>query len=401
MWTSKAFLGLFAFIGMASAQLLHTSGRWILDSSNNRVKLRCANWAGHMETNIPEGLQHQSAAYIANWLSSNGFNCVRLTYSIDMALNPNQRVSDSFTAAASSGASASALQSLYNSVVSKNSWISNATTQSTYARVIDELRNKNVMVVLDNHISHAGWCCSGSDGNGWWDAASGYTDTNSRFFNTQNWLNGLSAMASFAASHSNVVAMSLRNELRAAGSQDGNNHADWYNFVGQGLNAIHSRNPNLLLVVGGVNYATDISFVYSKPLDRSAYSDKVVWEFHNYQWSFSYSSCDDHQSKLGQKAGFLLTQNKNFTGPLWLSEFGWNLGSPSAAEQAYYTCITDYMRGNDAEWSYWALQGSYYVRDGQTDTEETFGLLKKDWSDWRNSSFKSILGAMFDVQQGP
>ncbi|KAI0793714.1 hypothetical protein C8Q74DRAFT_527170 [Fomes fomentarius] len=35
---------------------------------------------------------------------------------------------------------------------------------------------------------------------------------------------------------------------------------DWYNFVGQGLDAIHSRNPNLLSVVGGVNYATDTSF---------------------------------------------------------------------------------------------------------------------------------------------
>lgn len=144
-------------VGVASAQVLHTSSRWILDSSNKRVKLRCANWAGHMETNIPEGLQHQSAAYIANWLSSNGFNCVRLTYSIDMALDPNQKVSDSFTAAAASaGVSTSAMQSLYNIVVSKNSWIINATTLSTFARVIDELGSKNVMVVLDNHISRAG-----------------------------------------------------------------------------------------------------------------------------------------------------------------------------------------------------------------------------------------------------
>ena len=141
---------------------------------------------------------------------------------------------------------------------------------NTVRRRIDELKAKNVMVVLDNHNSRAGWCCTGSDGNGWWDAASGYNDANSRYFNTNNWLNGLSAMASFAASHSNVVGMSLRNELRASGGQDGNNHADWYKFVGQGLNAIHSRNPNLLMVVGGPSYATDIGFLYNSPLDRSA-----------------------------------------------------------------------------------------------------------------------------------
>ncbi|KAI0707380.1 glycosyl hydrolase family 5 protein/cellulase [Earliella scabrosa] len=403
MWASmQVLVGLLALMGMASAQVLHTSSRWILNSSNQRVKFRCANWAGHMEVNIPEGLQYQSAAYIANWIGSNGFNCVRLTYSIDMALNPNLRVSDSFTAAASpAGVSTSTMQSLYNSVVSKNPWIANATVLSTFARVIDELKAKNVMVVLDNHNSRAGWCCTGSDGNGWWDAASGYNDANSRYFNTNNWLNGLSAMASFAASHSNVVGMSLRNELRASGGQDGNNHADWYKFVGQGLNAIHSRNPNLLMVVGGPSYATDIGFLYNSPLDRSAYPDKIVWEFHNYRWSWSYSSCDDHQSKLGQKAGFLLIQNRTFTGPLWLSEFGWNQDTPTAEEKAYYTCLANYMQGNDAEWAYWGLQGSYYVRDKQANFEETFGLVKKDWSDWRNGTFRSILGSMFDIKGGP
>src|SRR5690349_6441116 len=98
-------------VGLAAPVLgqslpLHTSSRWILDANNIRVKFRCVNWAGHLEVNIPEGLNKQPIDSITTWIHQQGFNCVRLTYSIDHALNPNLLVSDSFSAAAAaSGAS--------------------------------------------------------------------------------------------------------------------------------------------------------------------------------------------------------------------------------------------------------------------------------------------------------
>ena len=49
---------------------LRSSSRWILDANNTRLKLRCVNWAGHMETHIPEGLQHHSIDTIADWIAS-------------------------------------------------------------------------------------------------------------------------------------------------------------------------------------------------------------------------------------------------------------------------------------------------------------------------------------------
>ncbi|KAF2189384.1 glycoside hydrolase family 5 protein [Zopfia rhizophila CBS 207.26] len=389
-------------ISFTSATVLHTSSRWILNEQNQRVKLRCVNWAGHMEVNIPEGLQHQPVGTIANWIASNGFNCVRLTYSADLALNPNHKVSDSFTRAASpAGVSTSTMQDLYNSAVSKNSWLASSTTLGSFAKVIDELGSRGIMVVLDNHISRAGWCCSSSDGNGWWDAASGYVALNSQYFKTQDWLNGLKAMAQFSASHSNIVGMALRNELRAVDSQDGNNHADWYNYVAQGCSAIYSTNKNLLIVIGGVNYATDMSYLYSKPFDRSAYPNKIVYEFHNYEWTFSAPNCDSHKSSMGSKTGYLLTQNQAYTGPLWLSEFGWAQNGPTDAENRYVSCLVSYMENNDADWAYWALMGSYYVRDATANFDETFGLLNRDWSDWRNGSFPRTLGNMMTVTQGP
>src|SRR4051812_46455371 len=87
---------------LASAQTkpavpLSSTSRWIVDTNGDRVKLRCVNWAGHMETNLPEGLHKQSFDYLVGWIQRQGFNCVRLTYSIDHALHPDVKVADAFT----------------------------------------------------------------------------------------------------------------------------------------------------------------------------------------------------------------------------------------------------------------------------------------------------------------
>ena len=393
-----------ATVHAAQGSPLHTSGRWILNSSNQRVKLRCVNWAGAGETRIPEGLQAAPLDSITSWIANAGFNCVRLTYSTDMALSPDQAVSDAFSAAASSTGSGSALTALYGTAKAKNPFLSSATTQSTFGQVISSLNDHGIMVILDNHVSHASWCCSTTDGNGWWSTASGYSSSNSRYFDTNSWLAGLKAMATFAKSHPNVIGLSLRNELRAIGSQDQNSHADWFNYIAQGASTIHQANADALVVIGGVNYATDLSFLYSKPLDRDSLglTNKIVWEFHSYSWSNGQTSnCPAYTTLLGNQAGYLLTQGKGYTGPLWLSEWGWQQVGTSSDESSYVDCLVSYLENNDGEWAIWALQGSYYVRDGTVNYDETYGLLKHDWSGWRNSATLQRLGPILGVTQGP
>jgi endoglucanase len=60
-----------------------------------------------------------------------------------------------------------------------------------------------------------------------------------------------------------------------------------------------------------------------------------------------------------------------------------------------------YMTNTDAEWSIWALQGSYYVREGIVDYDESWGMMSHDWSGWRNPAFPSMLGKMWNVTQSP
>lgn len=409
-----AISSLFALASVASAQLepLHTSSRWILDSTNQRFKFKCINWAGHMEANVPEGLQHASIESIATLISDSGFNCVRLTFSIDMALNQDSKVSDSFgTLAERTGADKAKVDDLWNRVKEKNAWAESATVSEAFGNVIDALGAKNIRVILDNHVSHASWCCNLEDGNGWWDEASGYVDSNSRYFKTQEWNQGLAAMAKFASSHPAVAGIGLRNEIREIPVVQ--SQGDWYKFIAQGATSVHDSNPDLLIIMGGTLSSTDAGFLRRNPLDRSPWGDKVVWEWHQYTfsppWIASFKNCGIWKTVVGGFTGFLLEQGKDYTGPLWLSEFGFGMtGGPperngigSEDDYNYLKCIVEYASGNDGDWALWAIQGNYYVRDGEVDKDEPWGLLNSDWTAWRNPAVKDVIKPLFETTQGP
>ncbi|KAK8090292.1 family 5 glycoside hydrolase [Apiospora hydei] len=378
---------------------LHTQSRWILDASGARVKMRCINWAGHGEANVPEGLHKASVASIADFVRDQGFNCVRLTYSIDHALDPRVRVADS----------AETMEGVYAAVAAKNPGLAQGTREEVFGAVIKALWERGVVTLLDNHVSKASWCCNLDDGNGWWDKAQGYNDLNSRFFDTDKWLDGLSAMATWAKTQPGVAAMSLRNELRQIPVIQGLND-DWYDFVTQGAQRVHAANPDVLIVIGGSQSATDLSMLKVRDLDVSGWPGKHVWEMHAYSFTVTFpriGGCDFVKGEYGWWDGFVLEQDRAWTAPLIVSEFGVgmqggpNHGGISDKDNEYLECIVDWMRGNDADWALWALQGTYYIREGQADYDEGWGLLNKDWNGVRNEQFLPLIADLFKVTQGP
>ncbi|KAI8628682.1 glycoside hydrolase family 5 protein [Xylariaceae sp. FL1651] len=392
---------------------LSTSSRWILDADGNRVKLRCINWGGHLEANTPEGLNKQPVDYIADFVAAQGFNCVRLTYSIDHALNPNVPLSQSFAnAATAAGVDVTAMNSAYTQVVQKNPFAASGTTRDAYAAVIAALWKRGVMTILDNHVSKASWCCNLDDGNGWWDEGFGYNELNSRYFNTQNWLNGLESIATWAVSQPGVIGMGLRNEIRELLLQGTfNGREDWYNFLGQAATRIHQANPGLLIIMGGTQSSTDLTHIRTNGnIDWSAWAGKHVWEWHAYEFTVTFAlfkdNCDTLQQEYGLFDGFVLKQGESYTAPLILSEFGFGMtGGPNSGlsddDNKYFQCLKDYLLDNDSEWAIWALMGSYYVRQGTIDSDEGFGVMDHDWVGLRNSNLTSLLEPMFQITQGP
>lgn len=93
--------------------------------------------------------------------------------------------------------------------------------------MVKSLGDNDVMVILDNHVTQPGWCCSNSDGNGFFG---------DQYFDPNLWLSGLTKMATIFNGVTNVVGMSLRNELRGP-KQNAN---DWYRYIiGLGLSPLY------------------------------------------------------------------------------------------------------------------------------------------------------------------
>ena len=389
---------------------LSSSERWIVDTNGARVKLRCINWPGHMEPNIPEGLSKQSIDYIADWIAGEGFNCVRLTFSIDMALDPDMRVEDSFRhGAAEGGVDEAAVMELYENAVGNNPFLANATRLDVFGAVEEKLWERGVMTFVDNHVSKAKWCCNLDDGNGWWKDAPGYIGVNSKYFDTQNWLDGLKFMAEWSVGRPGIIGISLRNELRAHVTQIPWGGDQWFKKMPQAARIVHEANPDVLISIGGLDGGNNLAALRDNRMPIEDWEGKHVWDAHAYEFTVNtpnFGNCDIEKAEYGFLFGFVLAEDTEQRGPLWLSEFGVDMEGGdndglSDEHHAYLTCLVGYLENNDADWALWSIAGSFYIREGQVDREDTYAALDKDWKGWRNDKFKGMLGKMWETTQGP
>ncbi|KAK9751128.1 hypothetical protein RND81_02G244200 [Saponaria officinalis] len=357
------------YLSATHALPLSTQSRWIIDEKGQRVKLACVNWVSHTELVVAEGLSKQPIDYISNKIKQMGFNCVRLTWPIYLVTN------DSL-------ASLSVRQSFVNHNLTNdilgfqanNPKFLELSLISAFQAVVTSLSNNKVMVILDNHLTVPGWCCSQTDGNGF------FGDT---YFNPDLWIQGLTKMVTLFKDNPNVVGMSLRNELR--GPRE--NADDWYRYMQQGAEAVHRANPNVLVILSGLNFDKDLSFLQTKPVTLS-FKSKIVFEVHWYAFSDGSAWKDGNPDEVCRRVvgnymrmtGFLLDQGY----PLFISEWGVDLRGTDINDNRYLNCILTWLKEHDLDWALWSLVGSYYY-----------------WSSVRNSSFlDQILAIQFPLHKG-
>ncbi|KAF3964359.1 hypothetical protein CMV_011350 [Castanea mollissima] len=240
------------------------------------------------------------------------------------------------------------------------------------------------MVILDNHISKPGWCCSSSDGNGF------FGDKN---FNPDLWIKGLTQMATIFNGVSNVVGMSLRNELRGPRQ----NVSDWYRYMQKGAEAVHSANSDVLVILSGLSYDKDLSFLRNQQVNLT-FTGKLVFEMHWYGFSDGQAwlsgnpnqVCGRVADNMMRLSGFLLDQGW----PLLVSEFGMDLRGTNVNDNRYINCFLATVAELDLDWALWTLVGSYYLREGVIGLNEVYGVLDWNWCDNRNSSFLQRISAV-------
>lgn len=111
-----------------------------------------------MNTFVPSGLYFKTPKEIAKLIRKYGFNCVRLNWSVELVFkNPHVRPE--------------AIRSILRGA--KVNWFSQRLfgwyrALDVMDLVVEALASEQVMVVLDNHMLDAGWCCDPRDANGLW-----------------------------------------------------------------------------------------------------------------------------------------------------------------------------------------------------------------------------------------
>eukprot|EP01018_Ginkgo_biloba_P036450 Gb_16273 [translate_table: standard] len=172
---------------------------------------------------------------------------------------------------------------------------------------------------------------------------------------------------------------SLRNELRGHKQ----NQNDWYKYMQRGAEAVHKANPNVLVILSGLNFDTNLNFLSFKPVSLS-FKEKLVFELHWHAFTDGQTWANENPNQICgsviNRGGFLLTPNKTYTAPLFISEFGIDQRRQNIKDNRRISFFLAFAAENDLDWAYWALQGSYYIRSGTPGMDETYGILNGDWS---------------------
>jgi hypothetical protein len=343
----------------------HTVAASIVDAHGHSFRLNCVNWFGEEQFNmIPDGLDQTPIATITSEISSLGYNCVRLPWTNQTwEANPvigtqlTSQVPDPEASSFKFNLSMSGLQANNPQFVGEH-------VDTIFEQVALDLSAAGIMSILVNGQTNAADCCQATDPDASWYAP-GYPSVP---YATQNaWINDWKSVTAAFDSIPGVVGVDLRNEPRGSSVTWGPSGSyDWHAAAVLGGDAVQSVDPHMLIIVEGVNFATDLSAVTSLPVTLTD-PGQVVYEVHDYGFDFtSITGYDDLMSKISSQWGSLYGKV-----PLWLGEFGCDT-SPGTSETScsdgngnlgpWFGPLVRYLYYHNTAWAYWALNpGAYGV----------------------------------------
>lgn len=358
-----SFAGLFIalfYVGALSSRAqsvpqlpLHTSGYQIVDAQNAPVRLKSVNWYGFDEREfVAGGLDHAPLATIVGLIKSMGFNSVRLPWANE-TLEKNPIVADY--------------------AIKANPQFRNKRALEVMDAVIDALAKAQIIVILDNHVSSADWCCKDDDGNGLWY---------SKEYPESAWLADWMTIVRRYRKQPWVAGVDLRNELRNGATWGGNDKKlDWHAAAQRGGNAVLTVNPKLLVMVEGPQYSTDFRAAAQLPIVLKV-PGRAVYSPHAYSFGTGYKDYAELRQAFDERAGFLLHTTPAI--PLWIGEFGTCQTLTPCGSDPKGIWIRGFVRyvkeHPELGWSYWPLNGTQSSGHSRKyDDREMYGLLTPDY----------------------
>eukprot|EP00929_Paragymnodinium_shiwhaense_P065725 TRINITY_DN3292_c0_g2_i1.p1 TRINITY_DN3292_c0_g2~~TRINITY_DN3292_c0_g2_i1.p1 ORF type:complete len:768 (+),score=130.21 TRINITY_DN3292_c0_g2_i1:70-2304(+) len=236
---------------------LHTQGRFIVNRLNERVKWACVNLYGaDSETYVAGGMEVVPIEQLAKRIVDLGFNCVRFPYSLE-AFNTNPPVKQEF--------------------VKANPKMAGKNFLDVYDATVEALTDAGLMLILDNHVSNAGWCCHMDQREGLWYSPE---------YPQAAWINTLVNVTARYMHNPLVVGMGLRNEVHdwinvKLSWGDGNPETDWHMAATKAANAVLAVNPNVVIPIMALCSGMCLIPAKTHPIQLDV-PNRVIYETHNY-----------------------------------------------------------------------------------------------------------------------
>lgn len=325
---------------------LRTSGASVVDAKTGaRVTLAATSWFG-METDTcaPHGLWQITLDQGMARIAGMGFTTLRLPFSNECLA---RRSANSINAAL-------------------NPTLATATPLKIMDAVIASAKKYGIRVILDRHRPD-----SSAQSELWYTAA----------YPESRWIADWKTLAKRYRTNTTVVGVDLHNEPRGTACWGcGVRSRDWRAAAVRAGNQIHRVNPNLLIIVEGVQYEQDGSSTWwggglrgvaTKPVTL-AVRNRVVYSPHEYPRSVSYQSwfsASNYPKNLPaiweRNWGYIATKK---IAPVFIGEFGTKL--ETASDRQWLSTLVRYIDGKRLGWAYWSFNPN---------SGDTGGLVKDDW----------------------
>ncbi|RKR18966.1 cellulase family glycosylhydrolase [Arthrobacter oryzae] len=327
---------------------LHTSGGTILDSNNAPYTIKAASWFG-METPdcMPHGLWGTLTIddALAN-IKSMGFNTVRLPFSNECL-------------------AATSIAGNLNYWANRAYGLEGKTPLILMDTVIARAKANGLQIILDRHRP------SSADQSPLW-----YTSA----YPESRWIADWKMLAARYKTDPTVIGADLHNEPAGAATWGGAAATDWQAAATRGGNAVLASNPNLLIIIEGIEnqgngtttwWGGGLADVKNKPVTLAT-PNRVVYSPHDYpaslfaqKWFSDPSYPNNLPAVWDANWGYIQKQG---IAPILLGEFGTALQTTS--DQQWMAKIVSYLGTNSMSFAYWAFNPNSGI---------TGGLVQADW----------------------
>ncbi len=395
----------------------------VVDMYGNPVWMTGCNWFGYnVTTQVFDGVWSRNMHEMLNEMADRGFNLMRVPMSTQILLQWKNKEPDPY-------------------MVKINEWKNPELTVEGIAggkpkysfeiwnQAVEWCRENGIKIMIDIH-------CATTASNGhqyplWYDSNYSYDD----------WLEALHWVADYYKDDDTIIAIDLKNEPH--GKNDGQGMAKWDNSkddnnwkyaAERGADAVLSANPNLLVMVEGIE-------VYPKFEEGEDWDSQPV-DYARYPWSPFYGAwwggnfrgvkdypvdLGEHQSQLvysphdygplvyKQEWFYLNDPNKTFTretllddywrdswafiienkiSPLLMGEWGGfidEVHDPTGENTQWMTILRDYMIENRIHHTFWCFNEN---------SGDTGGLLTNDFQSWDEDKYALVKPALWQDDKG-